>query len=380
MAWIYKRAGSKFWWVGWRVGEQQFLKSTEKADEAEARKVLATYNAMAEAQKAGSLTEQFYRSLTGATLPTVSLKAAMGDWLKECDGTGAAGTLRRYSHTADQFQTYLKATATAPLLREITSGEIQSFLNSSRAKQAVGTVNLTRKILSVFFNWAVQCGKLTANPVKATKRAKGSKFEQVKRRAFTVEEMKAMLAQAPEGFWSYMLLGGVYTGLRMGDLICLRRGEIDLGQNVIRLDTIKTDTTVEIPMAPPLRAEIERRLAEGNSSEYLWPEQSKHYQKHGAGPFSNEFYNVVLTPSKLAPPRESNQAHKKGRGHKREMSAVSFHSLRHTFVSMLKTSGVSQHVAKALAGHSSDTVSDLYTHIGTDHMRAAIALLPEVTK
>jgi integrase len=379
MAWLYKRSNSPFYWIGYRVGDRQYLKSTKRRDEVEARMVLAQFNAMDQARQAGSLTEQFYRSLTGAVLPTVALKTALAEWLKECDGTGAAGTHQRYAHAADQFQAYLKATDTGPLLREVSASEIQAFLNAFRATHAVGTVNLTRKILSVFFNWCVQASKLTSNPVKATKRMKGSKFEQVKRRAFSVAEMKTMLAQAPDGFWRFMLLGGVYTGLRLGDLICLRRGEVDLGQNVIRLDTIKTDTTVEIPLAPLFRAEVEQRLAQGNG-EYLWPDQARHYQKYGSSPFSNEFYDTVLVPCKLAPPREDKQAHKRGRGHKRTMNAVSFHSLRHTFVSLLKTSGVSQHVAKALAGHASDTVSDLYTHIGPEHMRAAIALLPEVTK
>jgi site-specific recombinase XerD len=63
----------------------------------------------------------------------------------------------------------------------------------------------------------------------------------------------------------------------------------------------------------------------------------------------------------------------------RKVNAVSFHCLRHTFVSLVKLAGASQAVAKELAGHSNDAVSDLYTHVPVDALTKAIKKLPEVT-
>jgi len=57
-------------------------------------------------------------------------------------------------------------------------------------------------------------------------------------------------------------------------------------------------------------------------------------------------------------------------------SSVTFHSLRHTFVSLLKVTGSSQSVAKELAGHSSDQVNDLYTHVPEEALVKAIKALP----
>ncbi len=77
-------------------------------------------------------------------------------------------------------------------------------------------------------------------------------------------------------------------------------------------------------------------------------------------------------------PRLNKSAAKQGRAAKRQASAVSFHCLRHTFVSLLKITGGNQAVAKELAGHSSDLVSDAYTHLPPELLANAINQLPQL--
>ena len=64
----------------------------------------------------------------------------------------------------------------------------------------------------------------------------------------------------------------------------------------------------------------------------------------------------------------------------RKASEISFHCLRHTFVSLLKITGTSQSMAKELAGHRSDEISDLYTHNDEATLTRAIKQLPEFVK
>src|SRR4030095_8117580 len=100
--------------------------------------------------------------------------------------------------------------------------------------------------------------------------------------------------------------------------------------------------------------------------------------------FSNEFYDEVLLPAGLVVKR-SKHAQKDENGNRivrqgRKVNEISFHCLRHTFVTLLKVAGGSQAVAKELAGHSNDQVSDLYTHVPEAVLTKAIKQLPEVTK
>jgi len=61
------------------------------------------------------------------------------------------------------------------------------------------------------------------------------------------------------------------------------------------------------------------------------------------------------------------------------MSEISFHSLRHSAVTMLKASGLSDFVAREIVGHESAAVSRQYTHLSTDDLRSAMQRLPDVT-
>jgi integrase len=69
----------------------------------------------------------------------------------------------------------------------------------------------------------------------------------------------------------------------------------------------------------------------------------------------------------------------KGRDQAREASEISFHSLRHSAVTMLKAAGVSDFIAREIVGHESAAVSRQYTHLTTDDKRAAMQRLPDLT-
>lgn len=223
--------------------------------------------------------------------------------------------------------------------------------------------------------------------MKAVKRFKVAKTEKKKRRPFTIDELKATFRVAPDGFWRYMVIGGTYTGLSLGDLIILRAGEIDFAQNQLVLERGKTGVPLHIPIASPLLVELKALLTirkKWQRDDFLWPEQAAVYLNHGrkpkAGPFSQDFYERVLVPAGLVAKRTHKKRKDTDPNHgRRAVNEISFHSFRHSFISMLKLSGASQSIAKELAGHSSDAVSDLYTTIPADVLRKAVEQLPDVS-
>src|SRR5262249_28183811 len=66
----------------------------------------------------------------------------------------------------------------------------------------------------------------------------------------------------------------------------------------------------------------------------------------------------------------------KGFRSRRGPSELSFHSLRHTAVSLLKDAGVPQAVVQELVGHDSVQMSQHYTHVGIEALQKAAAALP----
>jgi integrase len=67
-----------------------------------------------------------------------------------------------------------------------------------------------------------------------------------------------------------------------------------------------------------------------------------------------------------------------GSGEGRTTSALSFHSLRHSFVSALANAGVPAELRKELAGHTTDASHKVYTHHDTERLRNAVSALPGV--
>src|SRR5262249_9703832 len=57
---------------------------------------------------------------------------------------------------------------------------------------------------------------------------------------------------------------------------------------------------------------------------------------------------------------------------RRNVTEIRFHALRHTAVSLLKSAGVSDAIARDLASHESAEVSRLYTHIDDTAKRSAV--------
>src|SRR5437867_3316073 len=156
MAWLYKQAGSDNYWIGQRVNGRQIRESTGTSDEKKATELLETVKAMAHTAKAGRLTEKVYNALTGAQLSSVTFKAAVKQW-HEANAQGlATKSAERYQDVLEQFMAYVKADGSKPLLREISTTTITGFLNESSKSLSRGSLIVSRKILSAFWNWTIK--------------------------------------------------------------------------------------------------------------------------------------------------------------------------------------------------------------------------------
>lgn len=382
MAWLYKQNNSENWWLGYRLNGRQYLRSTKTSDRKKAEQELAKLNAIDQAHRAGSLTDEFVALLTRKQSTGDSLRGYIKQWLAECKDLSGA-TLIKYRSVPEEFCKYLNATETAPLLRDIQQDAVGAFLREKRAHTSTATANHIRRILSAFFNYAVDNRAIPFSPVPSSRALKLNKDSKAVRRAFTLAELTTLFEKCPTDFWRYMVMAGFYCGQRMGDLICLPWGAVDFEKKQIRLTQSKTGKSITVPLRAELGAflaGLKSKAGTVKSADPIWPAEAERYEKFGAAGFSNDFYDEVLLPAGLVTPRKKSHHKKKvaSETSRRKVNSVSFHCLRHTFVSLLKVSGASQATAKELAGHSSDAISDLYTHIPEAELNNAIKQLPDI--
>jgi len=118
------------------------------------------------------------------------------------------------------------------------------------------------------------------------------------------------------------------------------------------------------------------RPASDNPNAFIFPHAAS--AKRTAS-LSNQFRDILVAAGLVDPRPRGHKSMGKGRDQAREASEISFHSLRHSAVTMLKAAGVSDFIAREIVGHESAAVSRQYTHLTTDDKRAAMRRLPDVT-
>lgn len=227
-------------------------------------------------------------------------------------------------------------------------------------------------------------------------KAKGNPFDGIpllpkdchSRRELAPVEIRRLLAEAERrgDCWRSLVLTGLYTGLRLGDCCRLTWEKINLEREIIQLIPSKTrrispNRIVTIPIHPHL-AKIYQRLSVGRESpdvdeektpnggvepKYVLPEIGKMYAKapHRVS-FNLEkiFKSAGIRMSVVVD------------GRRCKVPEATFHSLRHTFVSMAANAGIPLHIIQSIVGHESRAMTWHYYHEDEGMLRKAIATIP----
>jgi integrase len=157
------------------------------------------------------------------------------------------------------------------------------------------------------------------------------------------------------------------------DLARLTWRAVNLESGEIAFTTRKTGRRIVLPLVQPLSDYLASLSASDNPNAYIFPRSASAKR---TGTLSNQFRDILVDAGLVEP--RGHEATGKGRSQAREASEISFHSLRHSAVTMLKAAGVSDFMAREIVGHESAAVSLHYTHLTTDDKRAAMQRLPDV--
>jgi integrase len=94
------------------------------------------------------------------------------------------------------------------------------------------------------------------------------------------------------------------------------------------------------------------------------------------GNLSNQFAGLLAAAGLRQ--KKNYKSTGKGRGKRRNVEPLSFHSLRRTATTLLHEAGVPSAVAQALIGHDSEAMHELYISVGREALEKATAALPEI--
>jgi integrase len=379
MASLTKKPHSKYWFACFRdLNGRQRRKSTGETNEKKARQIAQHYEQVAQRKlkphKARQTLSELFHEVYGEVVPTATVRRFVEDWLAIKQPETAHATFAAYKKSTDKFLAHLGMDAERDIA-EIRQAHISGFRNSLATKVAPATVNFDLRCIRMLFKAARRDGCSLEDPTEFVGSVK--RENQNWRRPFRLDEIQALISVA-DSEWQSLIKFGLYTGQRLTDLASLTWANLDLEKNQIRLVTRKTGKTLLLPIAAPLRALIPTLPGFDNPKAPLHPRSfaTIQRQKGRAGPLSNQFAALLVD----AGLREASDrvGAGKGRSARRAKNELSFHSLRHTAVSLLKNAGIPEAVVMELVGHDSKQMSAHYTHVGREALEKAAAALPEV--
>jgi len=381
MASIRRKENSKFWFACLTLPSgRRTTRSTKETDRRKAQKLADKFEEATRqhvtARQMQRVISDLYRTITGAPLRFETVRDYFQSWLDRRKPETSPVTHVFYKAKCERFLKWLGVRADEQIAR-ITQADVLAYRKDELERVSAPTVNHEIKCLRMVFKAAKDDGLLTDNPAEAVKNT--HRRERRTRRAFTLPELRSVLSVANDE-WKSLILFGLYTGQRLGDLARLTWQNVDLQRDEIRFVTSKTARQQIIPLAAPLRKQIETLPAGDDSKQPLHPRAFVSVAKSGkVGTLSRQFYELMASAG-LAPAKPHRRTENEpGRDGRRSISEISFHALRHTATSLMKNAGISPAIVQDIIGHESTAISAHYTHIDESAKRLALNSLPDIS-
>jgi len=379
MASVHKRKKSPFWFGAIYLPDgRRTLRSTKQRNKTKAMEVALEWVKASRMAKEQRLTDIQARRIIGdihaisnrETLIQYTAAAFIKAWLENKLPSISGSSVAAYEKTSAEFIKHLGSRGKLPV-EAITAKDVLSFRTELSKRVSAGTVNQKLLILRGCWSWGARLSLVTENPFKMVEMATG---EATERRAFTVAELKELL-KVCDAEWRGMVLLGFYTGQRLGDLATLTWRQVDFEQREIKLKTQKTKRRQIIPMAIPLSDYLLTLPSSDDPDSAVMPGISA----TATNTLSRQF-GELLKNAGLVHRETTHRKRGTGRDARRVQSEITFHSLRHTATTLLKSAGVSDAITREIIGHESTAVSRGYTHIETSTLRKAVDSLGDVLK
>jgi integrase len=354
---------------------RRLKKSTGETNKSRALEVARTLQDAWDTAKKRTLTEVRTRELLNEVLQRVNGEGlrvfTVRQWFdhvaKQKRKSKSEKTALRHEQMHEEFLAFLGPRADLNIAA-ITSKDVLDFRDEREAKGlAPATVNLDITVLSAAFNAALRQGHVSVNPCAAIEPLKDKAQH---KKVFMPEQVSALISAA-DGDWRGVILVGFYCGMRLNDACNLRWRDIDLASAIktITYEPRKTGGQVTVVIHPAFEDYLLSLPASDDDDAFVFPSLA---QRENVSPLSKAFRKIMerarIAQSLIRKRNESG----------RSVYAHSFHSLRHSFSTILANSGVAEEVRMRLTGHTTRSVHQKYTHHDLEVFRAAIEVLPRV--
>lgn len=288
-------------------------------------------------------------------------------------------TFQRYEGI---YRNYIKKSSIAGLrVYTFTTLQLQKFYNELFDTHSYSQLKTLNTVLKIFFNWCIDQGYILKNPcLKIDLKGDKTKIINAEKKdveILTEKEIKIIKEYIHDTDFELLFLLDLATGLRQGELLALDWEHINLKNKTIYVEKSVKEVYmydddehkhIETIFQTPKTLNSFRTVTVPNVIiDVLKKEKSKKgLLFHDAEGNALKGKNISSKWSKIL--KDCNIPHKK------------FHSIRHTYASMLLKNGVDVETVAELMGHSAINITQIYLHSSNSQKQKSVNKLNNLLK
>ena len=395
MASITKERGNgRFWYAVWKMDGKNKFKSTGIPVAGDGTMTRAQAEALAR-QTANSMEAKSKGATVDKALDAVRAVADMQgtatripslrEFLSGIPATTSESSEKNRRRSFKVFMEFLGADADKRI-DAITYNHCREFIREQLQQVSRKTVTQYHTYIMRAFSDAQDIhGFITRNPMRPVSVAQEAKLinpergdDKQEKEVFTPQEMHRLLDEAPAPWCDIVAVSFYLGGLRIGDVCTMRWDAIDWEREEVTLTEEKTKRRRRLPIIPELMHRLKRmHYAQNGQEEYLFPMQAHMFLGGSRATVSTTFTALLQTmginpaPSPLDKPT----------GRRKRISAKTFHSIRHTVVSLTRlNASFTPDMVRDAVGHESEEVERKYFHGDMTSKKAVYGSLASTIK
>jgi len=282
-----------------------------------------------------------------------TLKVALQRYLDEVTPTKRPATQETERKRATPLIDRLGSYALAALTADIVARYRDERLTEGKSNN---TVRLELALLGHLYNVAIREWRLglAYNPVASIRRPNPGRGRN--RRLSKEEEADLFAACAAHSnpMLGWIVRLAIETGMRTGEIVTLRRDQVDLSRRVVRLSETKNGSARTVPLSREavrvLTEALNHPVRQTDTDLIFWGEPGRDAKRR---PYT---FQLVW--------RQALQ--------RAGITGLHFHDLRHEAVSRLVEAGLSDQEVAAISGHKSMQMLKRYTHLRAEDLVARL--------
>ena len=311
-------------------------------------------------------------------------KLTFGEYLYRWLNDSVRGSVKEQTHDAyeSKVRLHLVPTLGRVKLTKLTAAHLQGLY---RQKLDEGlkpkTIGYIHTVANRALRQAVKWQLIPGNPAEHTDPPRG---EDVEIDPLPAETISALLNAARGHRLEALVVVGVFTGLRIGELAGLRWSDVDLENSTLRvrqqvirpnsgarIDTLKSKAARRSVYLPPQAVEAFRKHRLRQSEEKLragplWENTGLIFTNH-----KGELLDTSHVSGRVLRPLLKRAGV--------DIKGVRFHDLRHTFATLSAMNGEHPQVVQRALGHSTmNQTMKIYTHVLPEMQKDAARRLGEM--